>query len=372
MIHFPALLIEYAQLQFLRSTLLPSADMLTKESVAEMNDYQGRHNIWFLNYTRDSDIRRDLVKEAWKDYAILDDLKAMFARDYCNPTILNEAFENFSRVKSLEIRFLRCPFENEVLRRLWNIPGTPQAHRNLDSERLSDILTACKSLNLERFAHDRLSLDFFRQDLKSLMSQFSGLSRLKQLRLDLTHGAVEEDEFQDMLSKLSCCLRSLENLHTLHIGFKRRSSHSRMISPHIMDCNWRNLHTLHLSGITVSQVDLVAYLKRQASTLRNFEFGMTNPRRNVHLSSPEYHGIEITGATGKDFFTFLNQNLKLGKLDLRGTFNFKHTSDLGAYGEPDPSGEEDWNFEESTDMRSSLENFVVNGGSWPECLPQGV
>lgn len=168
-----------------------------------------------------------------------------------------------------------------------------------------------------------------------------------------------------MAAKLSSCLRSLENLRTVHIGVKRRSAqHSRILSPYIVECTWKNLHTLHLSGQTLSQVDLVAFLARHASTLREFELGMAYPR-NAQLSSPEYYGNEIIGTTGKDFFISLNRNLKLEKLRLRGMFHFKHAADFQAYGAPDPSGEEDWNFEESSDMRSSVDDYVVSGGDWP-------
>lgn len=97
-------------------------DMLTQKLVAEMNEYQARHNLYYLNYTRDTETRQQVLSEALKEWKTLDNYKKSFADNYCSSAILKESFENYTGLKSLEIRMTECPFENKLLEKLWDVP----------------------------------------------------------------------------------------------------------------------------------------------------------------------------------------------------------------------------------------------------------
>src|SRR5450432_1310181 len=90
--------------------------------MGEMDKYHARNNIYFVQYLKDPEDRDEETRRAWHEMAVLDNQREMFECNYCNPELLEDAFKKLPNLTSIILNLTSCPFENELLQRVWKIP----------------------------------------------------------------------------------------------------------------------------------------------------------------------------------------------------------------------------------------------------------
>lgn len=257
-----------------------------KLNMGEMNDYQARHNVYFIHYTRDPELRQSLLDVGWKEYAWLQKDKASLAENCQLLQALQRSLGHLPNLQGTDIRLTECPYDNEMLQRLWKISTTKQGPRRLDMGNFYRILKAAQEIDMKSLSHDRLPIDFFRYSNGTLEETGSALRNLMSLRLTINTRLIAKEDISALMPKLAIWVQSAPFLHTLELLFESELAQEAGLVRHFEDFTWPGLHTLSLPDSQAPFDEILPFVLRHARTLRRFDLGTEATQWQTSLLRP--------------------------------------------------------------------------------------
>ncbi|KAI6708737.1 hypothetical protein JHW43_008722 [Diplocarpon mali] len=277
----------------------------------EVNEYSARHNSYFLQYLMEPEARRTsnprLCKSrarkftawtktwltpaveqqhlTWSAYTHFKTLKETHLPASCDPSRLIPIFARLSRLTSISITLMSCPFPARhpntphLLPEIWSFPSTRLLNRVATVERASAVLSSVSvsSLAIASFKHDRLPFEFFVQK-PALMETFrSAFRALGTLELALEYSDMPNNMHADLaFSNLGKCIQAAPLLQHLEIAMLgRRKIDIRPLLSLLAerDAGLQYLESFKLQGVITTEDSLSEFLLSLGSSLARAHLG---------------------------------------------------------------------------------------------------
>ncbi|KAK6579793.1 hypothetical protein PZA11_007501 [Diplocarpon coronariae] len=251
----------------------------------EVNEYSARHNSYFLQYLMEPEARLEQQHLTWSAYTHFKTLKETHLPASCDPSRLIPIFARLSRLTSISITLMSCPFPARhpntphLLPEIWSFPSTRLLNRVATVERASAVLSSVSvsSLAIASFKHDRLPFEFFVQK-PALMETFrSAFRALGTLELALEYSDMPNNMHADLaFSNLGKCIQAAPLLQHLEIAMLgRRKIDIRPLLSLLAerDAGLQYLESFKLQGVITTEDSLSEFLLSLGSSLARAHLG---------------------------------------------------------------------------------------------------
>ena len=247
-------------------------------------------DVWLI----DDDARRVKLAKGWLAYKALHEEQAYMKKIHQDMCVLSQCFARFPILKSLELSSDYDPPTEEMARMLadtYAVEGNMLDGENMTDDdevgvaALTTLLSAASGMQkkLDSLTAHRVHWSFFNAAPKGMNFYRPAFTYLRHLNLTLEadyDDMDEEDVVQARHAEFGIALRDAANLETLSLNFGDGDVPPESIYvqrqlqvPVIWDklaknITWKNLISLELHIVTVSQPSLLDFLARHAETLK--------------------------------------------------------------------------------------------------------
>lgn len=276
-------------LKICRHPIFPPYIHALELNLGEVNEYHGRHNIYFSQYTRDPETRVAEAEDAWLRYSNLKFLREEYTPRICDLDILSEAFRSLPNLSTLSVSMAKFPLPSEpqlaILETIWKIPSTRLLRRDVAKVRfttiLSSLLPSVEPAKVKTLSHDRLPFEFFAQNKTLIRSMTPIFHNLTDLRFVVDYSDISNDLHRlQAFENFATCLQAATNLRNLNICFQSRRKiditpllKNLLANSHESKSTFPQLQSLHIEGVASAFDPLANFLISLAPTLRSLEFG---------------------------------------------------------------------------------------------------
>ncbi|KAH7034984.1 uncharacterized protein B0I36DRAFT_346849 [Microdochium trichocladiopsis] len=350
--------------------------------MGELSPYDARHASMAHHFLMDPESRAQLLQSAWKEYSEIEKQRQVVGALHLKTDDLREACSALPNLREFVVNFTDCPFDNEVLEKVFHEPNCrkleyPEVYQNLDA-----IILALHGIQLSSFKIDRFPLEMFgknphRRHWFSHAQSFNSLSTL-HLTLDPSKLQGPSAAFRSV-NGLGGFLRLAINVSNLKIAFHpyARGSIKSKFALSFRECldgtTFGRLSSLILEGMSCDEDDLKDFLARHGKTLTHLRLGGRGLAMPWEASNG---GIHLYEGTFRSLLAGLRHRLpKLERLHLEGVLECEHR-DLPSHEAYNfyPLTNEDWeDIPQPVWVRpgrrlincSPFEQFVKTGGPYP-------
>ncbi len=275
----------------------------------EVDEYQARHNTFFLSYMQEAESRLQSQSGAWLVYGNLRKEIEQYLPRSCELEVLTEIFGSLPNLRTIEVTLMTCPFKEEnhpeLLGQIWALPTTRLMPRVATTQRFTDILTALSSnlsvISVKSLSHDRLPFEFFAQKAIVISLLSTAFQSLTNLSLAIDYSDMPNNLHCSLaFQNLSQCIRAATSLKTLEVAFQGRKKID--ISPLLfslqeIDHIFPSLEELAFEGILTTETGFGDFVTKQRC-LKRLQIGGEGikPRYQqanggVHLREGSFRGL---------------------------------------------------------------------------------
>jgi hypothetical protein len=345
---------------------------------AKIDEYSARHTSFFQPCLQQPEERNEILQDAWTRYYESEERGRGLPSFSSRGSLVEEAFKNLPKLKTLEITYTKSPYDVDVLKDVFLVRSCRKRDRAQACKNMNVIVSAIRHARLSTLTIDQLPLELFkvaddRRHWFDCARSFASLSQL-DLILDPPSNLLPQARFR-AINGLGHVLQFSPNLTRLSLGFHTYhnpvAKFALRFEDLLGDFTYEKLTDLKLEGISCSEQDLRGFLIRHSSTLERLRLGGRGLAKPHEMS---IGGIHLYEGTWRSFFSSLR-----GKLPQLERFHMEGDCEAG---EIRTTSREVYKFHAVTDdnwqrptatrsLRKTvdclgLERYLLHGGAYPK------
>lgn len=345
---------------------------------ARVDEYSARHTSFFQHWLQEPEGRNEILHDAWVRYYETEQRGSGLPSFSSQGSLVEEAFQNLPRLKTLEVTYTKCPYDIDALKDVFLVRNCRKRDRAQACKNMNVVVSAIRHAALSSLTIDQLPLELFRvadhrRHWFDCARSFARLSQL-ELVLDPPPNLLPQACFR-AINGLGHVLQLSPNLTRLSLGFHTYHNPVAKLALRFEDLlggfTFKKLTDFKLEGIAGSEQDLRSFLLRHSATLERLRLGGRGLAKPYETS---IGGIHLYEGTWRSFFSSLRGRLpRLERFHMEGDCEAgeMRTASREVYKFHAVTGD-DWGPPPATrPLRKTidcleLERYLLRGGAYPK------